>query len=336
MKRFLIAGLAMLALASTAHAQATGNSFPTPNGQPTPGMAILVPAGPITNGQPVMAPPSAINGLPVICTNCSPSAPTGASSNPVNGTITTGTGSTFQPLLAQLSSRKACSFTNTSGLGASTISLAGAGGSSGHSYVPGDTVTLPGALMPGGSGTQFTITATQVVSASVNAGGSGGSDGTRTVTGTTGTGTKFQASVTVSGGAITAVLSITVAGPYSVNPTSLAAEPVTGASLSGATLTLIMGVATTGSIGNIGNYQYASSNPIAQASSSGAGLGATFNGVFIPTLLMVSAQGSPTLAGAQPWWPNTTFRCSANNNIVDTSALSVNGPAGATYAGTWQ
>jgi hypothetical protein len=79
-----------------------------------------------------------------------------------------------------------------------------------------------------------------VVGAAVKAGGSGGTNGTQTVTGTTGTGTKFQASVTVSGGAVTAVGSISVAGDYTVLPTSLDAEPVTGASLTGATLSLNM------------------------------------------------------------------------------------------------
>lgn len=88
----------------------------------------------------------------------------------------------------------------------------------------------------------------EVYSATVKSGGSGGSNGTQTVTGTTGTGTKFQASVTVSGGAITAVLGVTVGGLYTVRPTNLAAEPVTGASLTGATLSLTMDASETGSL----------------------------------------------------------------------------------------
>lgn len=79
-----------------------------------------------------------------------------------------------------------------------------------------------------------------VQNAAVTAGGTGGTSGTQTVTGTTGTGTKFQASVTVTSGAITAVLSISVAGNYTALPTNLNAEPVTGASLTGATLALAM------------------------------------------------------------------------------------------------
>jgi hypothetical protein len=93
----------------------------------------------------------------------------------------------------------------------------------------------------GGNGIAGTLT-TKVVSATVAAGGSGGSNGTQTVTGTTGTGTKFQASVTVAGGAITAVLSITVAGNYTVPVTLITAEPVTGASLVGSTLSVSLGV----------------------------------------------------------------------------------------------
>jgi len=89
------------------------------------------------------------------------------------------------------------------------------------------------------SGTPGTIVYS-VQNAAVNAGGSGGTNGTQTVTGTTGTGTRFQAGVTVSGGAITAVGSITVAGSYTALPSNLNAEPVTGAGVTGATLSLAM------------------------------------------------------------------------------------------------
>lgn len=109
MRRSLVAG-ALLLWSGAALAQSTGNSFPTPNGQITGGTAILLPTGPITNGQPVMGPPGPQNGLYTICTNCSPSAPIGASSNPTNGTITTT--NTFQSLVAQNSNRKGCVFQN--------------------------------------------------------------------------------------------------------------------------------------------------------------------------------------------------------------------------------
>lgn len=81
----------------------------------------------------------------------------------------------------------------------------------------------------------------QVVSAAIVNGGTGGTTGTQTVTGTTGTGTRFQASVTIASGAITAINQITTAGAYTADPTALSAEPVTGAGLSGAVLSLTMG-----------------------------------------------------------------------------------------------
>lgn len=90
------------------------------------------------------------------------------------------------------------------------------------------------------TGTGATATAVMgvVANPTIAAGGSGGTSGTQTVTGTTGTGTKFQASVTIAGGAITAILSVSVAGAYTAMPSTLTAEPVTGASLTGATLNL--------------------------------------------------------------------------------------------------
>lgn len=142
------------------------------------------------------------------------------------------------------------------------------------SYAPADTVTLTGGTES--SNAVLTVATTQVVSATVAAGGTGGTTGTQTVTGTTGTGTKFQASVTVSGGAITAVLSITVAGNYTVNPTSLTAEPVTGAGLSGAQLNVKMGVLTA-TVSTPGSYTVLPTNPVSQGSTSGSGTGATFN-----------------------------------------------------------
>jgi hypothetical protein len=78
----------------------------------------------------------------------------------------------------------------------------------------------------------------QVTAAAIASAGSGGTNGTATVTGTTGSGVPFQAAVTISGGAITAINAITVAGQYTAPPTNPAAEPVTGGGLTGATLNL--------------------------------------------------------------------------------------------------
>lgn len=174
----------------------------------------------------------------------------------------------------------------TSGI---TIGTAQAGAGS---YAPGDTVTLPlDESKPGLSAAVLNVTHTKVQSATVAAGGSGGTNGTQTVTGTTGTGTKFQASVTIAGGAITAVLSITVAGDYTVNPTDLLAEPVTGASLTGATLNLKMGVLTATRASG-GLYTVVPSNPITPASTSGSGTGATFNVQWEVLGILVSDAGS--------------------------------------------
>jgi hypothetical protein len=148
----------------------------------------------------------------------------------------------------------------------------------GTGYVPGDIITAPivaGVSVPA----QITVVATQVVSATVYNGGTGGTTGTHTVTGTTGVGTPFQASVTIAGGAITAVNSITVGGIYTTKPTSLLNEPVTGAGLVGASLSLVMGVSAANGavITNPGVYTtLPGGNFIIQGSATGSGEGANF------------------------------------------------------------
>lgn len=171
-----------------------------------------------------------------------------------------GTGADIDPIM------------KTVGAGVDTIQ-SGAG-----SYVPADTIEIAGGT--NSIAAVFTVTHTQVASATVAAAGTGGTPGTATVTGTTGTGTKFEASVTISGGgAISSVNSITTGGDYTVNPTSLTAEPVTGGGLTGAQLNVKMGVlSVTPSI--VGSYTALPSSPVAQAATSGAGTGATFNVVW--------------------------------------------------------
>ena len=171
----------------------------------------------------------------------------------------------------------------------------------GTGYVPStppntaDVVTLSG-------GTETTngvvfITSTKVVSATVAAGGSGCTNGTQTVTGTTGgdgwnaggvtvagqaqLSQKFQVQVTVSGNTITAVNSITVPGVYFLNPTTLASEPVTGGGCTGATLSLTMG-ALSAAIQNPGVYTAVSGTTatLTQGSDTGSGTGATFTATF--------------------------------------------------------
>jgi hypothetical protein len=84
-----------------------------------------------------------------------------------------------------------------------------------------------------------------VQSATIQSAGSGGTNGAQVVTGTTGTGTKFQANVTITGGVITSINSIQVQGAYSVLPTDPTQEPVTGGALSGAKLSLVIGIELT-------------------------------------------------------------------------------------------
>lgn len=163
--------------------------------------------------------------------------------------------------------------------------------SSTGSYAPSDILELQGGV---GELGRVTVTHTKVQSATVGAGGASGTPGTQTVTGTTGTGTKFQASVTVSGGgAITAVLSITVAGDYTVNPTSLTAEPVTGAGLVGAQLNVKMGVLTAiPSVSTPGAYTTLPTSPIASTAITGTGTGATFSALWGLEEVVVTNPGS--------------------------------------------
>lgn len=144
----------------------------------------------------------------------------------------------------------------------------------GTGYVPGDYIYPSG-------GTQTTqailqVASTKVVSATIAAAGTGGTPGAAVVTGTTGTGTKFTANVTIgAGGDITSVNSIASGGVYTVNPTTLTAEPVTGASLSGAQLSVVMGVNAI-TITKAGVFT-TTSLTFTQGSTSGSGTGATFN-----------------------------------------------------------
>src|SRR6185312_1152230 len=166
-------------------------------------------------------------------------------------------------------------------------------------YAPADTIALTGGTQT--TPAELTVATTRVVSATVAAGGAGGTDGTQTVIGTTGTGTPFQASVTVTGGAVTAVLSITVPGSYTVNPTTPATEPVTGASLTGAELDIVLGVDTF-SISDGGVFTAnASGGTFTQASSSGTGTGATFSGgLFAPNVVSIVTSGTYTVEPTNP------------------------------------
>jgi len=167
-------------------------------------------------------------------------------------------------------------------------------------YAPADTVTLSGgtASVPA----IVTVATTKVVSATVAAGGAGGTPGTQTVTGTTGTGTKFQALVTVSGGgAITAVLAISVAGSYTVNPTTPATEPVTGGAVVGGQLNVVLGVSTV-TVTTPGTYSVnPSSGLMTQGSTSGTGSGVQFSPVVMgPKTATITTAGAYSTTPANP------------------------------------
>lgn len=183
---------------------------------------------------------------------------------------------------------------DTTKLLSTTVLSGGSGG-----YVPADTIVPSGGTQT--SAAELTVATTQVVTATINAAGSGGTNGNQTLTGTTGTGTKFTALVTISGGAATAVLSILTGGSYTVNPTSLAAEPVTGASLTGCTLTITMGVETV-TVSDAGTFTV---NPpggtFTQASTSGSGAGATFQmAIMGPKSVSVSTIGAYSSTPSNP------------------------------------
>jgi hypothetical protein len=158
--------------------------------------------------------------------------------------------------------------------------------SPGTGYVPGDVSTLNCAGCTTTTVAKLAISATQVVSATVNATGSSCTGTSGTVTGTTGSAAStglFQATVTISGGAITGVTAITVPGVYTTNPTLLTAEPVTGASCTGATLSVVMGAAQA-SPQATGVFTSVPSNTatLPEASTTGAGTGATWTVTFGP------------------------------------------------------
>jgi hypothetical protein len=166
-------------------------------------------------------------------------------------------------------------------------------------YVPADTIAITGGMQT--TPAVLTVATTQVVSATIASSGAGGSDGTQTVTGTTGTGTKFQASVTVAGGTITDILSITVPGSYTVNPTTPAVEPVTGAGLAGAELNVVLGVGSV-TVTNPGVFTVNPSGlTFTQTSSSGTGTGVTFRYALMGVdAVTFSPAGSYTVFPANP------------------------------------
>jgi len=151
----------------------------------------------------------------------------------------------------------------------------------GAGYAPGDTITMAGGTLgpTGGTPTIGAVQQTYARSAAIAAAGSGGTNGTWEVYGTTGNGMRFVGNLTVAGGAASGI-SITDGGHYTSNPTVPAtmATVAPGVTLpAGATLSLTMDVdliypSTPGVYDNGGVPA-----SFTQASTAGSGTGATFD-----------------------------------------------------------
>lgn len=226
----------------------------------------------------------------------------------------------------------------------------------GSGYIINEVITTAESA---GVAAQLKVTALQVISATVVGAGTGdlvAGAGT-IVEGTTGTGTKFRASVTIGAtNEIASVESITISGNYTVGMTNISAEPVTyisgntGTTLTGATLSVVMGVKAV-SIQAVGTYSVPS-NTFTQASTTGSGVGATFNtNVFQIKTATLTTGGAYTVNGntftvtggagtgatfnTPVYGVNTFSIVNRGDYTVEATALTQNGatvPAGGTGA----
>jgi hypothetical protein len=170
--------------------------------------------------------------------------------------------------------------------------------------------------LAGGTGTpgQIKVTDTQAVSATiVNAGGSG-TPGPAVVIGTTGSGpTLFQLNVTIGvGGSISSINSVAVAGDYVTDPTDITNEPVadnSSSGITGAVVSVQMG-ALAATVVVLGAYTVTPTNPVAQASSTGSGTGATWNVNFSPPITLTDG------AGGLPLTIDGSFINAGNGNVI--------------------
>lgn len=146
----------------------------------------------------------------------------------------------------------------------------------GNNYAPGDILTPSDGTSVYGA--LINVVTTEMRSATVNAAGSGYTNGD-VITLTTGTGTKANATVTTNGTGNASSVSIANAGIYTVNPTNLNAEPTTNSTGSGTGLTLklvtkLLAVA----VSNSGLYSAiptTSANPVTNV--TGLGVSANLN-----------------------------------------------------------
>lgn len=232
------------------------------------------------------------------------------------------------------------------------------------------TVNAPGTLMVAGTtvltlvGGTHTITATalvthtKAVSATVAAVGTGdlGNGAGVIVEGTTGTGTKFRASVTITTNAISSVQSISLAGDYTLNPTAIANEPVTyisgassGTTLTGAQLNVVMGALTVVPQ-TVGSYTVEPTTANTTGGGNNATLSAVSFGVLTfgigdytftktpPPTSFTTLGNSPTFSGViyeiGSWEVESGGVYSAGTATYTTVVLTGSG-TGATFSGTF-
>lgn len=174
----------------------------------------------------------------------------------------------------------------------------------GTGYTPGDVITLLG----GGQiqSPKVTVTTTKVVSATISSGGFFPVNGTVVLTGTSGAGSRFQASCTVSGNTVTSINSITFAGVYSSNPN----QPETmsgGGAFMAPIFNIVMGInSALTTVPGVFSANAAGGN-FTQASTTGTGTGATFHSaIFGPSSLSINVAGVYSAVPTSPVGQSST------------------------------
>jgi hypothetical protein len=180
-----------------------------------------------------------------------------------------------------------CYFEGTIGGGGSLTSIdvfdSGAFGT-----IPAGTVFNLGGGTTGLTGAQVTITQWMIVPVTPPYGGSSiltagdysvAPTNPVSVTGGSGTGAQYTLTFSSGSGSIVSIDGVNLPGMFTVNPTVLSDEPVIDASssgITGAAVNLVMGVLTS-AITVAGEYGVPPLSPISEASSSAAGVGASYN-----------------------------------------------------------
>lgn len=203
-------------------------------------------------------------------------------------------------------------------------------------YAPSDTITLDlGTTSTPAVVTVDTTTTANFSSWKVVNGGAATIPGDVDLTGTTGTGTPFQADGIVGGTSLKTIVGAFAQGFYSVNPTDPNNEPVTCPSVTGAVLAIILAPNTV-TLTQPGIFLKAPTNPVNQLSTSGKGVGAQFNVTYSKTAAQVIQVALPFTGavaaayqdgfgvvnqlGTNQWWQSDLFDFSTWDPLNFTSA----------------